>query len=330
MRLFSARSGDDEHMHLFDIAYWIAGGLLPEPGYRFDRDRIIDMHGAQWGSKPWLSAEEISSLLPGVPVDKYIHLREICGLQTPEELTELGKGRASYLPGLRAAALDDPELAISIGEADERERNEMAAARQIKAFDAPLTRALDRAKLDILQALMDGKLTGTGLLETEVGAEDDIEWQIGDFEEIPPERWSLSGVDFDNSNLKIEGAVYLAVTVPIETCLKVFPSPRLDPVRVSGWLHGSTLILDDAIESNIGEAPTKSRGRPSKADGFAPIVVKNAMRILLKSGKLPNKKEAIIAEAQAWYKAYFGQPLARSTAQRYLAPIFSDLPETEQ
>ncbi|MDB5660454.1 MAG: hypothetical protein JWS10_3069 [Cypionkella sp.] len=71
-RVFSARSSDDEHMHLFEVAHWIALGLMPDPGYRMDRDKIMDMHGAQWTPTLWLTEAEVAMFSPA------FRLKSIC------------------------------------------------------------------------------------------------------------------------------------------------------------------------------------------------------------------------------------------------------------
>ncbi|MDO8982859.1 hypothetical protein [Cypionkella sp.] len=323
MRLFSARQADDEHMHLFEIAHWIALGIMPEVGYRLDRDKILDIGGAQWTSGLWLDEHQIANLLPEVSIDDYLHLREICGTQTLEELLSSDR---SYMAQLWESAKLDPKFAQHLAERELIDENEIAAARQLKVFNAPLEKAIDRAKIEVLHALTDGTLKASGLFL--VGSDELGYGECQDFQEIAPEDWTLTGVDFANSNLAVDGGVYLAVTVSISDCLRVFNSSRVEPRRVSGWLHGSTFILDEENGASIEPSPRRRKGRTPMGEGLAQTAVLRAMQ--LKRRELPNKKEAILAEAQEWYLAHFNLPLSRSTAQRYLAPLLETMPKSDE
>ncbi|MDB5660453.1 MAG: hypothetical protein JWS10_3068 [Cypionkella sp.] len=241
-------------------------------------------------------------------------------MATPEELMERDR---SYMGNLWESARADADYAMMLAEKEIAEANELDAAKQMKALHVPLNRAINRARVDVLSALMDGKLIGTGLLAF---GSDETEWaDYRDFEEIKPDEWTMWGVDFESSNLAIKGGCYFAVTVPISDCLRVFSGTMVEPRRVSGWLHGSTIILDEG-ESNTVKSITRPRpGRTPMGDGMAEIAVLHAMQ--MRRSELPRKKEAILAEAQEWYLAHFNKPLSRSTAQRYLAPLLATLPK---
>lgn len=327
MRLFASRPLDDEHIHLFDVANWIAFGWIPEQGYRFDRDAIVDMEGAQWDARFWLSIDEIATLLPDVPLDEYLHLREISGTDTPQDVQsdiDEPKMRDWRMRTLRDPDADQQLLEFFVKREDDL-RQKLEAAQQIRKFHTPLDRAFDRAKIDVLRALMDGQVIGTGLLES---GSDDTEWHAGDFQSIRPDDWTLAGVDWNKSNLEIDGGKYLAVSVPLADCLRIFPSTMVAPRRISGTLHGGTFIPDES-EEDLPIA-SRHRGRPRLGEGFAETAVLNAMRIKRRQGELPTKREAILAEATGWHQAHFGKHLPRSTAQRFLAPLFAEMPKNDQ
>ena len=129
---------------------------------------------------------------------------------------------------------------------------------------------IERAQSDIFQALWDGKLPSTACFSHYEEADQDesvpeveTETVIHDRGEIPAAHWGLSAIDWKRSTLAARGGKYVSVRIEAEDFFKVFPRPRLEPIKVEGFLYGDTVILDDiTVRDHTSPEPVSSRGRP--------------------------------------------------------------------
>src|SRR6056297_159048 len=78
---------------------WIAFGNLPDASYILDPDNqpmeeresvdlILESDGHPFGSDLYLGKRYISEFFPEVDADAYVYAYEVCGGQTPEEISE--------------------------------------------------------------------------------------------------------------------------------------------------------------------------------------------------------------------------------------------------
>jgi hypothetical protein len=327
MSVFSIRSPSNEFMRLFDIADWIVRGVLPENAYLLEQWQVRDSYPDYPSHDTfWLTDSDIARLLPDVPHNNYLEMRELCGNSTPEDLLER---RSKYTLAWERNHFPDSEEVRNLFDRQRAEfEAEYAAAKQLKTYNAPIALAIERAKLDVLRALMDGRLIGSGLRG--FGPDEDENYSFGEFETIRPEQWSFSGVDFSISALAIEGGTFLDVTASMADCIRVFPNTNVAPEKISGWLHGGVFFAEGATIEAANSAPPRKLGRKPMGDGLVAIAVLNAMRRKKNDGTLPSKKEAIIAAAQEWHILHFEKELSRSSAQRILASLLNEMPKLDR
>jgi hypothetical protein len=75
----------------------------------------------------------------------------------------------------------------------------------------------------------------------------------------------------------------------------------------------------------VADVPRR-RGRPKRGGGLIEVAVQREFFRRLAAGELvPNQTDSTNAAASAWVDLIFGEALPRSTAQRYLAPIYAKL-----
>lgn len=82
----------------------------------------------------------------------------------------------------------------------------------------------------------------------------------------------------------------------------------------------------EKIKRKHGEVgnKTQSRGRPRIGGGIREETIRSEFIMRKEAGQLSPKKEATIQESIEWAKAAHNWDLTRTSAQRYLAPIWED------
>ena len=194
-----------------------------------------------------------------------------------------------------------------------------------RAIEEPFEPLIDRGRVAIFEALSKGELRSHGWLyfsdkEMEENEGDGpLDGPPGRFVDIPPERWALRYIDWEQSALRRKEMNYFCVQVLTQDLLDRFPEPLIRSETVSGSVYGGTLVsLGDGLVS----PPLQQRkGRRRKGDGLVEKAMVAEFKRRAEMRQLPSKKEAVLQEACQWAEAVLGEAVSRSAAQRYLRPV---------
>ncbi|MBI1171191.1 hypothetical protein GC209_07295 [bacterium] len=323
-----------------ECADWLAFGRLPRAEFTEDRsgpardyrqniNAILDHQSSPFEIDLYFNVSTLARIMPGVDPLEYHRNYEICEGQSPDQVRESRAQRAEQLKRLEGI-LPKNEATHEFQQTFRLDDEvDLAAAIWLERAQAPLKRMLERAQTDVFQALADARVTGIGLFMPLNLNEDDEEDRYPDeFTLIPSQDWTFTGIDWDSGNLKTLEGTYLGVTVDSGDFLRQHPVPRLTPEKVVGNLYGETFIPLEGV-FDLEAAPTPRgprRGAPTSGENLLRDALLREFEVRFSTGKLPEKTEAILFEAQAWVEQRLGVPLARTTAQRYLEPVLKRLP----
>lgn len=194
-------------------------------------------------------------------------------------------------------------------------------ASYVEELEAPVWAQIERARLKVLLALMEGRLPAWGLrLSEEHEPEEREAWDCARVEALPPSVWTNEPEVWSEEPEHIRSG-FVAVWTDVQTLLDVFPTPDLPPTQVSGTRVGQTFIMSPTMQGAGMQAPRPTRGRPKAAAGAIETAVRNEFERRRKGGLLPEKREAATADCIEWVKEIFNSDIGRSTAQRYLRPV---------
>lgn len=200
-------------------------------------------------------------------------------------------------------------------------REEIAEAKKYQsdceAWEPHYLNAIEYPASKIFVALKSGQLRGSGRLLPTLDIEEatELDQDIFNIEatEIPPEFWSLQGIDFEASAARNRTSHYCHITFHTDQVFSVFPGER-EPV---GGIErvGSALVVADSPRR-----PTTKmrRGRPPYP--WDPFHVEIAG--LLRKGALPDKKEAAIEHFQDWFFKQLGIRPSRAAIGEKLTPYY--------
>ena len=183
------------------------------------------------------------------------------------------------------------------------------------AWMAQYDRVVEYFRSQIFLALRDGRLKATGRLFKRTENKDLVftEEQAAAIEpsEIPPDFWTLRGIDFENSLAADSIRRYLFITCELEQVLALFPGER-QPVEGIERI-GDCFVLKDNHPKDF-----PSRGRPPFP--WEPFHIEVAF--MLRDGTLPKKKEAAIQHFQEWFQRHSGIKPSRSAIGQKLTPYY--------
>jgi hypothetical protein len=167
-----------------------------------------------------------------------------------------------------------------------------------------------------------GKLLPAGVAIIDF-LEDQNSYSRGDFSDlidsaIPRDFWTMLGIDWLSNAVTAHGNCYCDVSMPVEVLMSQFPGQRT-PVE-GAQLVGDCLLINESAGGNVPKGPARIRGRP-------PVFAWEAFHVevadLLKSGLLPQKKEAAIQHMMSWFERnQGGNRPSRSAVSEKLTPYY--------
>lgn len=132
---------------------------------------------------------------------------------------------------------------------------------------------------------------------------------------IPPEFWSLNGIDFESSAARNSNTHYCHISVVTEEMLSLFPGDRQFVGNVERV--GDTLILANTAKAFA--APERiRRGRPPYPWEAFHLEVAG----LIRDNRMPTKKEAAIQYFQAWFSEKLKLQPSRAAIGEKLTPYY--------
>jgi hypothetical protein len=136
---------------------------------------------------------------------------------------------------------------------------------------------------------------------------------------IPPDFWTMTGIDWLANAVSARGQCYCDVSMSVALLMSVFPGSRT-PVGRAEFV-GDFLLVTESDEENIEHAPAKrTPGRPP-VFGWDSFHVEVAD--LIKSGRMPQKKEAAIQQMLSWFETtQGGRKPSRSAVSEKLTPYY--------
>jgi hypothetical protein len=144
----------------------------------------------------------------------------------------------------------------------------------------------------------------------------------GDFDNlvdtvIPPEFWTMLGIDWLSNALTTHGNCYCDVSMSVEALMSQFPGKRT-PVDVAEHV-GDFLLVKEPSADNARQLPRRSPGRPP---AFAWDAFHVEVADFIKSGRMPQKKEAAIQLMVSWFENMYKQKPSRSAVSEELTPYY--------
>jgi hypothetical protein len=188
------------------------------------------------------------------------------------------------------------------------------------AMEWPATELFLRLRRGELEAL--GKLLPDGV-EIIDFLEDQNSYSRSDYSDlvdsvIPRDFWSMRGIDWVSNAVTANGNCYCDVSIAVEVLMSLFPGER---TRVEeAEFVGDCLLVKDLAASNTRQPPRRTLGRPP---AFAWEAFHVEIAHLIKSGRIPQKKEAAIQQMMSWFEAtQGGQRPSRSAISEKLTPYY--------
>lgn len=306
----------------FEAVAWVAFGKMPQAhlddgGWETRGDAKAIANGYSPSGEDLFSNDEMSNFFENeVEAGRYFAARYID--PAVKSVDEYFNGDAVFHQRARGYVKQGPRLESGFIE-----------AKFVEVAEARISLARERARLKVHLALLDGRLSATGLrIPGEWHTVSTTEWTDEFWDDlvgiersnIPAEEWASASDAWHCNPEDVRTSKYLYPLVAVADLLQVFEAPDVGEVEISGFRIGATLFIDDSEKNEKG--PSKlPRGRQRKGDGAIAVAVKNEFARRLRDGSLPGKKEAIVQEVIGWVESVFDQEISRTTAQRYLAPV---------
>ncbi|MCB6178101.1 hypothetical protein LHP98_08150 [Rhodobacter sp. Har01] len=318
---------DEVGAFLGEEYYWTDGQSLYVDS-RVMPEEILEFGGSQFSFSPYLSASLLREILPGVDIVLYNKMVELCDDRSPDEIREQNQRFHTNFEAIRhsldPAKVDFEDMEARCAEMEKENRNELEAAIWLNMTLAPVRHALSRAQAAIFGALADGRLVGHGvwLVPDDEGTPEgvvEVPWAT-----VAKELWTLEGIDWRKSNLKVVGGSYWGIVVETRLLLSEFAKPKLSPRRITADLFGDTILLNGQAGSGDEIAARRPRGQPQKLEIIAEKLLVAHLARRLEEG-FPYQKEALVREAQVWAES-IGVQVGRSTFERTISRIMTDLP----
>jgi hypothetical protein len=188
------------------------------------------------------------------------------------------------------------------------------------AMELPATELFLKLRRGQIEAL--GKLLPDGV-EIIDFLEDQNSYGRSDFDNlvdsvIPHDFWTMPGIDWLSNAVTANGICYCDVSMSVEALMSQFPGQRT-PVDGAEFA-GDFLLVKEAAAGNIRQPPRRALGRPP---AFAWEAFHVEVADLIKSGQLPQKKEAAIQQMVSWFEStQGGRRPSRSAVSEKLTPYY--------
>jgi hypothetical protein len=188
------------------------------------------------------------------------------------------------------------------------------------AMELPATELFLKLRRGQIEAL--GKLLPDGV-EIIDFLEDQNSYGRSDFDNlvdsvIPHDFWTMPGIDWLSNAVTANGICYCDVSMSVGALMSQFPGQRT-PVDGAEFA-GDFLLVKEAAAGNIRQPPRRALGRPP---AFAWEAFHVEVADLIKSGQLPQKKEAAIQQMVSWFEStQGGRRPSRSAVSEKLTPYY--------
>jgi len=188
------------------------------------------------------------------------------------------------------------------------------------AMELPATELFLKLRRGQIEAL--GKLLPAGV-EIIDFLEDQSAYARGDFSDlvdsvIPHDFWTMPGIDWLSNAVTAHGNCYCDVSMPVEVLMSLFPAQRT-PVDGAEFV-GDFLLVKEPAAGTVPQPPRRTPGRPP---AFAWEAFHVEVADLIKSERMPQKKEAAIQHMLSWFAStQGGQTPSRSAVSEKLTPYY--------
>jgi hypothetical protein len=203
----------------------------------------------------------------------------------------------------------------------------MEEAEAVKQWLPLVASAMEVPATELFLALRRGQIDAQGKrlpagVEIIDFLEDQNSYSRGDFDDlvdsvIPHDFWKMPGIDWLSNAVTAHGNCYCDVSMSVEALMSQFPGERT-PVDVAEFV-GDFLLVKKPSEDNVRQLPGRTRGRPL-ACAWETFHVEVAD--LIKSGRMPQKKEAAIQLMVSWFENTQKQKPSRSAVSEKLTPYY--------
>jgi hypothetical protein len=190
-----------------------------------------------------------------------------------------------------------------------------------------VTTKMEVPATELFLKLRRGEIAATGkLLPSGVEIidflEDQNSYSRGDFSDladsiIPHDFWTIPGIDWFTNALIAHGNCYCDVSISVEALMTLFPGKRT-PVDQAEFVGDYLLVKELAADS----APQRPRRAPGRPPAFAWEAFHVEVADLIKSGRMPQKKEAAIQQMVSWFENTQAQKPSRSAVSEKLTPYY--------
>jgi hypothetical protein len=185
-------------------------------------------------------------------------------------------------------------------------------AHAIREWLAQIGPAWDLPAAELFSKLRRGEIETQGkLLPPDAQVVDfvqqDNSWGRSDFDDltdtpITPDFWTMGGIDWIANAVSARGRCYCDVSMSVARLMSLFPGSRTPVLRAK--FVGDYLVVHESDEENPPHAPPKrTPGRPT-VFGWDAFHVEVAD--LIRSDRLPQKKEAGIQHMLSWFESTQG------------------------
>jgi hypothetical protein len=200
-------------------------------------------------------------------------------------------------------------------------------AKAIKQWLPSVTSAMELAAAELFLKFRRGQIEAKGkVLPDGVEIIDFLEGQSSygrsDFDGlvdsiIPADVWTMAGIDWLSNALNVQDKCYCDVSLSVEVLMSQFPGER---ISVEGaQFVGDCLLVNEPAEDHSRRHSGRGPGRP-------PIFAWESFHVevadLIKSGRMPQKKEAAIQQMLSWFATVQRQTPSRSAVSEKLTPYY--------
>jgi hypothetical protein len=203
----------------------------------------------------------------------------------------------------------------------------MEEAKAVRQWLPLVTSAMELPAAELFLRLRRGEIEALGKLLPD-GAEiidfleDQNSYSRGRFDDlvdsvIPHDFWTMPGIDWLSNAAIAHGNCYCDVSIPVEVLMNLFPGQRT-PTDGAEFV-GDFLLVKEPAAGPVPPLPRRTPGRP-------PVFAWEAFHVevadLIKSGRMPEKKEAAIQHMVSWFENTQKQKPSRSAVSEKLTPYY--------
>ncbi|RVD26597.1 hypothetical protein [Mesorhizobium sp. M4B.F.Ca.ET.017.02.2.1] len=320
--------------YIQEAAFWVVFGRAPEWFHYEDKGdaRGIPEAFLESGEPESYDAVGYSALefaMAGVEVDwaRYQSAREGVSSTSAEAKADFEKNWArDFKFSERLSAEEKEQLQRELDVYLAERQREIAELEWAEGVEEAMVPIVDRAHAVIFQALTEGTLKAEGWVDFVDWEQDEtaqyrpIE-EVGAFETIPANVWSLRNFDWRKSTFKTIAKKYRLAQVKTADLLSVFPQPTCPSFTFEARAFGEVVMAIEDTKTEQTSLATRPRGRPPK--GGLPIrdVVRNLFYDRIAADETPVKQESLVQDVMSFVKKAYKVDIGRTTAQDYIRPL---------